>query len=75
MLRKLDKPVQGRLIGYLERRVVASGDPRQFGKPLHGDKGELWSYRVGSYRIICRIEDQRLVVVVITLGHRRDVYR
>ena len=74
-LRKLDRSVQRRLLQYLERRVIASGDPRQFGKALRGDKGDFWSYRVGDYRIICMIEDQRLVVTVITLGNRRDVYR
>jgi mRNA interferase RelE/StbE len=74
-LRKLDKPVQRRLLNFLERRVLASGDPRQFGKALHGDKSELWSYRVGDCRIICLIEDQRLVVVVVSVANRREVYR
>jgi mRNA interferase RelE/StbE len=74
-LRKLDRPVQRRLLQYLEQRVIASGDPRQFGKALHGDRGDLWSYRVGDHRIICMIEDQRLVVVVVTVGHRREIYR
>ena len=63
------------MIKYLEQRVVASGNPRQFGKSLRGDKGEFWSYRVGDYRIISLIEDERLVVVVVSVGHRRDVYR
>ena len=74
-LGKLDRPVQRRLLVYLEQRVAASGDPRQLSKPLHGDRGDLWSYRIGDYRIICMIEDWRLVVVVATLGHRREVYR
>jgi mRNA interferase RelE/StbE len=56
--------------------VIASGNPRQFGKPLSGgDMGEFWSYRVGDYRIISLIEDKRLVVLVIPVGHWRDVYR
>jgi mRNA interferase RelE/StbE len=55
--------------------VIASGDPRQVGKPLRGDKGEFWSYRVGDYRIVALIEDKRLVIVVISVGHRRDIYR
>jgi mRNA interferase RelE/StbE len=67
--------VQRRLIDYLEHRVIASGAPRRLGKPLRGDKGEFWSYRVGDYRIIALIEDRRLVIVVISVGHRRDVYR
>lgn len=73
--RKLDRSVQRRVINYLEQRVIASGNPRQFGKLLSGDMGEFWSYRVGDYRIISLIEDKRLVVVVVSVGHRRDVYR
>ena len=62
------------MINYLEQRVIASGNPRQFGKSLGGDMGELWSYRVGDYRIISLIEDERLVIVVISVGHRRDIH-
>ena len=50
-------------------------NPRQLGKPLRGDKGEFWSYRVGDYRIISLIEDRRLVVVFVSVGHRGHVYR
>jgi mRNA interferase RelE/StbE len=74
-LRRLDPQVQRRIVSFLEQRVIAVGDPRQLGKPLHGDKGDLWSYRVGDYRIICMIEDRRLVVVVVSVRHRREAYR
>lgn len=74
-LRRLDRPVQRRIRQFLRERVIAIGDPRQLGKPLHGDKGDLWSYRVGDYRIICMIEDRRLVVVVVSVRHRREAYR
>jgi mRNA interferase RelE/StbE len=74
-LRKLDKPVQRRLLDFLEHRVLASGDPRRFGKALHDNLSELWSYRVGDYRIICLIEDRRLVVVVVSIADRREAYR
>jgi mRNA interferase RelE/StbE len=74
-LNRLDKAVRRRITEYLELRVAASGDPRQFGKSLRHDKTGLWSYRVGHYRIISLIEDQRLVVVVVSVGHRRQVYR
>ncbi len=63
------------MINYLEQRVIASGNPRKLGKPLRGDKSEFWSYRVGDYRIVSLIEDKRLVVVVISVGHRRNIYR
>ena len=74
-LRKFDRSVQRRLLNFLEYRVLASGDPRQFGKALRGDKRELGSYRVGDHRIICLIEDPRLVVVVVSIANRREVYR
>ena len=55
--------------------MIASGNPRQFGKSLSGDMGEFWSYRVGDYRVISLIEDKKLVVVIVSVGHRRDIYR
>ena len=63
------------MINYLEQRVIASGNPRQLGKLLSGDMGEFWSYRVGDYRVISLIEDEKLVVVIVSVGHRRDIYR
>ena len=71
-LNRLDKSVRRRIAEYLELRIAASGDPRQFGKPLRHDKTGLWSYQVGAYRIIALIEDKKLVVVV-SIGHRRHV--
>jgi mRNA interferase RelE/StbE len=59
----------------LEQRVIASGDPRQLGKSLRGDIGEFWPYRVGEYRIISLIEDEKPVVVIVSVGHRREIYR
>lgn len=50
-------------------------DPRTLAKPLQGEYGELWRYRVGPYRIICEIRDSELIVLVLRVGHRREVYR
>jgi len=51
-------------------------NPRSIGESLHGPElGELWKYRVGAYRVICKIEDVRLVVLVVRVGHRREIYR
>jgi mRNA interferase RelE/StbE len=58
----------------LENRVVTSNDPRQLGAALTGNLKGLWRYRIGDYRIICRIEDRALIVVVVIVGHRRDIY-
>ena len=73
-LRKLDIKVQREILRYLRERVAGSSDPRQFGKPLRMNLAGLWRYRVGQYRLICRLENDRFVVLVIKIGHRREVY-
>ena len=73
-LRKLDRPVCRRLLDWLSDRIEGCKDPRHFGEPLRGDLGGLWRYRVGEYRIICEIQDRKLVVLALAIGHRRDVY-
>jgi mRNA interferase RelE/StbE len=64
-----------RIFDFLENRLATLENPRSLGKALTGPFRSLWRYRVGDYRIICRIKDQSLTVVVIAVGHRRDVYR
>lgn len=65
-----------RIIAFLEERLLSTENPRQLGDALQGSKlGHLWRYRVGNYRILCDIQDERLVVLVIEIGHRREVYR
>jgi len=73
-LRKLDPKVQQDILRYLRERIAGSSDPRQFGKPLRMNLAGLWRYRVGDYRLICRFEEDRLVVFVIKVAHRREVY-
>ena len=75
-LRKIDKPIQVRLIGFLRSRVAALDDPRCIGEALSGQRlGSYWKYRVGDWRIICDIQYGRIVVRVLRIGNRRDVYR
>lgn len=74
-LERLDKATARRIRDFLRQRLASVDSPRRFGKPLTGPLGDLWRYRVGAYRILCRIEDDRLVVLVVGIGHRRDVYR
>jgi mRNA interferase RelE/StbE len=74
-LEKLDRQVQRRILGFLREKVAAGADPRLHGKALQGERHGFWRYRVGDYRIICEIQDQRLVVLVLTLGHRKEIYR
>lgn len=72
--RKLGSQARNNLLKYLRERINSNEDPRRFGKPLLADKAWLWRYRVGDYRIVCRIEDERLVVLVVAVGHRSKVY-
>ena len=74
-LRKLGAGGESRVLRYLRERITGSGDPRRFGHALSGDRKGLWRYRVGDYRIVAAIEDDRFVVLVVTVGHRREVYR
>lgn len=73
-LRSLDAQAQREILRYLRERVATDENPRRFGKALGHDLSGLWRYRVGDYRLICRIEEQVLVVLVVRVGHRREVY-
>ena len=73
-LRKLGPDASRRILSYLDDRIIGANDPRQHGKALRGELGEFWRYRVGDYRILCKIEDEVLIVLVVKIGHRRDVY-
>ncbi len=73
-LRKLGVPARKAILSYLRTRISTSEDPRRFGKPLLGELKGLWRYRVGDYRIVAKIEDRRLIVLVVTVGHRHEVY-
>ena len=73
---KLDKQVARRITSFLGERVAPLDDPRSIGEALRGDElGRYWKYRVGDYRIVAEILDGRLVIVVIRIGHRGEVYR
>ncbi len=73
-LRKLDRSVQREILDYMERRIGKTDDPRKFGKPLRGSKFGLWRYRLRDYRIVCELQDKRLMVLVVSIGHRSTVY-
>jgi mRNA interferase RelE/StbE len=75
-LGKLDRQQAKRILKFLQERVATLHDPRSIGKALHGSRlGEFWKYRVGDYRFICKIEDDRLIVLVLRVGHRKEIYR
>ena len=71
-LGKLDPTIAKRVLRFINERLSKLKDPRSIGQALHGPRfGELWKYRVGDYRLICKIEDARLLVLVLRIGHRR----
>jgi mRNA interferase RelE/StbE len=74
-LRKLGPDAESRILRYLRARIEGKADPRRFGHALTGDLKGLWRYRVDDYRIVAALEDARFVVLVVAIGHRREVYR
>jgi len=74
-LRRLDRQAQRDVLKYFSERIATDEDPRRFGKPLQHELQGLWRYRIGNYRTICHIENDHLVVLVLAVGHRRQVYQ
>lgn len=74
-LKKLDRQVQREILDYMDNRIAKAADPRAFGKPLRHTKFGLWRYRLRDYRIICQLQDAKLVVLVVAVGHRSGIYK
>jgi mRNA interferase RelE/StbE len=75
-LNRLDPQSARRILKYLHERVAPLENPRSIGKPLKGPQfGEFWRYRVGDYRIIVRIEDNVLLILVLRIANRKNVYK
>ena len=74
-IKELDKAVARRILDFMDNRVAKQEDPRTIGKALTGSLGSLWRYRVGDYRIICELQHSAVRVLVVRIGHRREVYR
>ncbi len=75
-LKTLDKQVQIRILEFLRKRLSILANPRELGEALSGGKlGNYWKYRVGDWRIICDLQDERIIVRVLRVGNRREVYR
>lgn len=73
--RKLNHQTQRRIRDFFQQRVLASEDPRALGKALKGMQSKFWRYRIGPYRVIASIQDDRMVILLLRIGHRRAVYR
>ena len=75
-LSKLDPQQSKRILKFLRERSAKLDDPRGMGKALQGSRpGEFWKYRLGDYRLICKIEDERLLVLVLRVCHHKEIYR
>jgi mRNA interferase RelE/StbE len=74
-LKKLGRREAARIIRTLEERIAPLDDPRSLGAPLKGEHEGYWRWRIGDYRVVARIEDERVVILVIRIAHRRKVYR
>jgi len=73
-LGKLDRQAQKEILIYLDQRIATLEDPRRFGKALRSELAGLWRYRIRDYRLICQIQDDVLVVLVVAVGNRKNIY-
>lgn len=73
-LKRLDNSVARVVFAWLRKNVDGCEDPRAHGKALSANRAGQWRYRIGDYRAICMIEDDKVIVIVLTVGHRRNVY-
>jgi mRNA interferase RelE/StbE len=73
-LRALGPSAAAEIFRFLDGRIRGCADPTQFGKPLRGSKKGFWRYRVRGWRILCRLENRLLIVIVVAVGHRSTVY-
>ena len=73
-LKKLDKHTQALILGWIEKNLTNCENPRQHGKCLTANRSGQWRYRIGDYRLICEIEDDKIVILILSIGHRREIY-
>lgn len=74
-LQRLDKSQASLILAWIEKNLVSTNNPRQFGKALQGKLAEYWRYRIGNYRIIANINDLNIQILIVDAGHRKDIYR
>lgn len=73
-LKKLDNSVSSLIIGWLRRNLEGCDNPKQHGKALVGNHAGQWRYRIGDYRLICNIDDDKIIILVLEVGHRKEIY-
>ena len=73
-LKKLDRHTAALILGWVRKNLEGCENPRQFGKGLTANRSGQWRYRVGDYRLLAEIKDDKIVILVLNVGHRRDIY-
>ena len=73
-LSRLNRSIQAEIFEFMSTHIALAENPRDFGKPLRYEKYGLWRYRVRKYRIVCELQEPRQTVLVVGVGHRKDVY-
>lgn len=73
-LKKLDRSTRTLLLKWIEKNLVGCANPRQHGKALTANRSGQWRYRVGDYRLIAEIEDDKIIILILAVGHRREIY-
>lgn len=74
-LQKLDKYTRKLILSWIEKNLVGCTDPRAFRKGLKSNNSGQWRYRLGDYRLLVEVQDQKIIILVLTIGHRSDVYK
>lgn len=74
-LRKMDRYTAALILGWIEKHLEGCENPRLHGSALKSNKVRQWRYRIGNYRIICEIQDDKLTILVLEVGHRRKIYK
>ncbi len=74
-IQKLDPSVQRLIKTWIEKNLIGTTNPRQHGKGLMGNKSDYWRYRVGDYRILAEIRDAEVIIIIVEVGHRREIYK
>ena len=72
--KKLDRYTQRMVKAWIEKHLVSCDDPRVHGKGLTANRSGQWRYRIGDYRMICLIEDEKLIILALSIGHRSNIY-
>ena len=74
-LKKLDKNTAKLILAWIRKNLEGCSDPRAYGKALRADRQGQWRYRIGGYSLLAEIEDDKIIILIINIGHRRDIYK